>query len=224
MTVIPRTWLDCFSFFRQRKLNRELLDAVDKGLTDQVRHMLDQGADVNASDGYDSALCRAGRSAFSNTATVQLLLERGASLRPVPPGRGCDPLIRASHWSDDERICLLIRAGANVKATHRYYGFSPLRELVSWASLDTIKLLLDHGAEINHQGCADNCGTALHVAAISRSLKVVKVLIARGADPGIKNRVGQTVLAWTKSHLNTNGRLPTLTKTIAYLEGLDSAR
>lgn len=72
------------NWLMRSRLNRKLLQAVDKGDAETVSRLLGQGADVNANDGYDSALSRAGRSPDSNAATLRLLLEWGANINGAP--------------------------------------------------------------------------------------------------------------------------------------------
>lgn len=222
--------LSPLALLRQRRLNQEVLDAVGKGDVEAVRVLLDAGADVNASDGCYSALAAAGRSPWSNAATVVLLLERGASIHAVPKKRGVPPLLRASHQSDDERIQLLIEAGCDVNALHPHSpGFTPLAELASWASLETINLLLDRGAAVNKKGGGKRA-TALHVAAASGRLDVVTLLLKRGADLKAENTDAETALDYARkmlmlnqlSHETTpeNDEAQRLGETIAFLEKL----
>ena len=50
--------------------------------------------------------------------------------------------------------------------------------------VSSIQLLLDHGAEVN---CSDNDGnTPLHW--VTRSLQVVEMLLAKGANPNFRNK------------------------------------
>src|SRR5262245_11345071 len=121
------------------RLDRQLLEAVRHGDIARVHGLLDDGADVNANNGYDSALSLAGRLPESNAAIVGLLLERGADLMGAPRGRGVNPLLRAAHCSEDEIIRLLIRKGARLNLDEHELARSPgltiLQELVRWAEL-----------------------------------------------------------------------------------------
>jgi uncharacterized protein len=163
----------------QRRLDRQLLEAVGQGETAAVVALLEQGADVNASDGYDSALSRAGRSPWSNAPTLKVLLERGADLRGSPPGRGVNSLIRASHASDDERILLLVEHGAELNIVQRRTpGKTPLQESIGWAHLDTIRLLLDRGSNPKMRSLYVGW-TALHYAVAWHRPDAVRLLLDR---------------------------------------------
>jgi ankyrin repeat protein len=56
-----------------------------------------------------------------------------------------------------------------------------------------VKFLLDHGAEIDARDRESNA-TALSYAASLGRVEVVELLLARGADPTLKNVRGQTPL------------------------------
>jgi ankyrin repeat protein len=56
-----------------------------------------------------------------------------------------------------------------------------------------VKLLLDHGAEINARD-QESSATPLSYAASLGRTEVVELLLARGADPTLKNIRGQSPL------------------------------
>ena len=177
------------NWLQQRHLNRALLAAVSQGETQQVERLLDAGASANAERQRRTALSIAGRSPWSNAATVRLLLERGASVNGDPKRRTEKPLVIASHSSDKERIWLLITGGADVNDSQPGMGtgFTPLQELVRWADLETLGLLLGRGADINkkcavHERRMSGGFTALHLAAGAGRPDVVAFLLENGAD------------------------------------------
>jgi RNA polymerase sigma factor (sigma-70 family) len=55
-----------------------------------------------------------------------------------------------------------------------------------------VELLLQRGADVNHQCGCGNGETALWAASRSRRADVVALLLAAGANPGLKNAVGYT--------------------------------
>jgi ankyrin repeat protein len=59
-----------------------------------------------------------------------------------------------------------------------------------------MKLLLDAGARID--AVDDRGNTPLHAAAEVGSLRVVEILVSRGARRGVKNRAGATALDLAK--------------------------
>ena len=83
----------------------------------------------------------------------------------------------------------LVKAGARLNADP--YRGTPLIWAAACNCVETVAWLLDHGASINQKatfgGLTHGQGvTALHMAAQSGQLPVLKLLIERGADPSIK--------------------------------------
>ena len=201
--------MDWLFWSRKRQLNHALLDAVTEGKTEQVRLLLDQGASANSRVSYESALGLAGRSPWSNAATLRLLLERSAFVNGDPKRKTVNPLLRASHSSDEERIKLLITHGANVNAIQQDLtpGLTPLQELVKWADLETLALLLEHGADVNAK-----CGiyrkrmsggfTALHCAASVGRPDAVTFLLKNGADIMLLDAQGKSALDYGRKALD----------------------
>jgi len=105
------------------------------------------GADIDIQDGMEmTALMWTSRS-NSNSKTVQLLIEAGASL-DIQDDKGRTALILASANSNSKIIPLLIEAGASLDIQD-HMG----RTALIWASqnslFETIQLLLKHGADPN---------------------------------------------------------------------------
>ena len=197
------------SWLRKRRLNRALLDAVTEGKTEQVRLLLDQGASANSRVSCESALGLASRSPWGNVATARLLLERGAFVNGDPKRRTVNPLLRASHSSDEERIKLLIAHGANVNAIQPNLtpGLTPLQELVKWADLETLTLLLEHGADVNtkcgvHKKRMSGGFTALHCAASVGRPDAIAFLLKNGADITLLDAQGRSALDYALKALD----------------------
>jgi ankyrin repeat protein len=101
----------------------------------------------------------------------------------------------------------LVRAGARLNADP--YRGTPL----IWAAVcnrtETLAWLLDHGANINQKatfgGLTHGQGiTALHMAAQNGHMPVVKLLIARGADPSIKDDLYQSTAEGGATYFGQN--------------------
>lgn len=140
-----------------------------------------------------------------------------------------NPLLRAAHQSDDERICLLLKAGSDVNVLQdRTPGFTPLQELATWASLETLSLALARGALVNKK-IPNTSSTALHIAAACGRTDVVLLLLQHGADLHVKDVNGKTALDWAKKTLvqpyftsyPEDRHEQGLRETIACLENLD---
>jgi uncharacterized protein len=160
--------------------------------------------------------------ATSGTELIKLLLESGANpnlqTKIVPPLRslrddrgpdavlqvGTTPLIRAAKGGDVDVVRLLLAHGANpalttvagvtalmVAAGTGYAGRdSRGRYQTEEQAAEIITLLADAGADVNQR--ANDGATALHGAASRGRDAVMNLLVARSADPNIKDARGRT--------------------------------
>jgi uncharacterized protein len=165
-----------------------LVYAARTGSIDAARVLLEGGADVNQTTRYGwSPLLAATQN--QNYQMAKFLIERGANVNLANKG-GWTPLYLAT----DNR---------NIEG-----GDYPTRT-ADVDSLAFITYLLDHGADVNaritestetrtvftNQWLNEDGATAFLRAAQSGDLPLLKLLIARGADPKINTRLGVTPLA-----------------------------
>jgi ankyrin repeat protein len=165
-----------------------LVYAARTGSIDAARALLDGGADVNQTTRYGwSPLLAATQN--QNYRMGQFLIERGAKVNLANKG-GWTPLYLAT----DNR---------NIEG-----GDYPTRE-ADMDSLAYITYLLDKGADVNgritestetrtvftNQWLNEDGATPFLRAAQSGDLELLKLLVARGADPKINTRLGVTPLA-----------------------------
>jgi ankyrin repeat protein len=100
----------------------------------------------------------------SPVAFIRALLECGADPNPADHD-GFPPLIAAL-------ACSSPRAGSAGR---------------SHEVAEILRLLLSFGADVNQRGVNDY--TALHMAVAERNRPAVEILLAAGADPGIRTRI-----------------------------------
>lgn len=165
--------------------------------------LLKRGADVDSNDGYDCALSKAGRSPKSNALIVKLLLENGANIKGSPIGKGINPLIRAAHQSDSERIRLLIDYGSDlnmIQSKPLNLGLSPFQELLSWAPLQLLQYAVTKGADIRKVTSKND--TPLHMAACYGRLDVVVWLLSLGVSKEVLNEKKETPVQAAENHLS----------------------
>jgi ankyrin repeat protein len=125
-------------------LTSELLAAAGHGDTNEVRRLLDKGADVNARDqlGF-TALMFAARS--GSTSTTSLLLVRGADVNVRSKVLGYTALMNAAAFGDLEMVSALVAKGAEINAKNDD-GVTALTLAEQAGKSDIVNFLKQHGA------------------------------------------------------------------------------
>jgi len=190
-----------------------LIAASDDGASEIVKLLLENGADVAASDeSHETALNEA---AYANDlATVKLLLRKGADVN-ARDVTGETPLMNAAAEGNAEMVGMLLARGADINAvSNKELGLhvkngpialglcTPLIMAAAYAGLDTIQVLLDHGARVNAQDTRGMTPLMLAIASDRPDPRVVRLLLEKGADPKIKSGNGETALDWAKKFQN----------------------
>ncbi len=127
----------------------------------------------SSSDAFYSAI-RA-----NDLAGLAAMLKAGADLNAAEPRGGMTPLMHAAVSGSPEAMTLLVDSGASVNAANSA-GVTAL--MMSVTDIDKVSLLLAKGADVN--AASKRGRTALLLAAMSdRSAGIVRLLMAKGADP-----------------------------------------
>jgi ankyrin repeat protein len=164
----------------------DLADAAMARDRDRIRSLLEQKADVNASQA-DGATALHWAAHWDDVETARLLLAAGANAAPANRD-GSMPMFLACENGSAPMIELLLKAGADVNAPVLPHGETALMMAARSGKLDAVRVLLDHGANPN---AAENLrGTAaLMWAAEKNHAAVVRLLVTRGAEVGAQSRV-----------------------------------
>lgn len=183
-----------------------MYDFGSNARVNQLKKLIEDGADVNAPIGFDSMLPAVRKPTSwpldaavqkGNVEMVTLLIAKGAKIR------GGEML--AASWVGNKDAVLaiitaLLKAGAEVNASHSYYGGTALTVASYKGDLKLVEFLLAQPGikldEIDHDG-----RTALIWAAENGYFEIVKRLIAAGADLAIKNVNGETALVVAEKNL-----------------------
>jgi ankyrin repeat protein len=165
------------SMYRDPQTNIQLVIASFFGHDTVVQLLLDQGADVNAQDGYwGNALQSASEQGHKQV--VKMLLDKGADVN-AQGGHYGNALYAASGRGNEQVVKMLLDKGADVNARGRYWG-NALQAASEQGYKQVVKMLLDKGADVNAQD--GRWGNALQAASGRGHEQVVKVLIDKGAD------------------------------------------
>lgn len=196
-------------------------DAVLEKNIQQLQHLLNQGANVDAKIHYTDNSLRVKNitalslAAFYNTPEiVTILLKAGANIHAVDDD-GLTPLMFAIMGNAPNIAQILINHGANLELGGDYQlkynnkklnfkNFNPLMLATANYSPPLASLLIKHGANPNARADFFYAGiqlkvTPLIVAAMTNSVAVAKILIAHGADINGKDNFGNSVLFYAQT-------------------------
>lgn len=161
---------------------------IDKN-TEEVRRLLDGGADANACD-MDEETAMYGAVSQRDVEIVRLLLDRGADPN-VPSGDGWVPVALAAHQRYTEIVELLLDRGAKVDARFED-GSSLLQNSIEWNAPEMTRILLKHGADPNLR--REGGATPLMRAVEHQDLELTRELLEHGADSNAEAANGWSVL------------------------------
>ena len=171
-----------------------LLKALKAKNPQLTKKLLDHGADPNISDkAHETPLHRA--SGRLDNGSLKLLLQYGANPNAKTKA-GETPLMRATYADNHEAVDILISEGALVDSPNKH-GITAIHNAINTKKTEVAIKMLQNSKHINAQDKYLN--TYLHYAARKRNNELVKVLLEKGADPGIANTLGQTPVDLAKA-------------------------
>lgn len=175
-----------------------------------VKLLIDKGANVKALDFLKTTALRA--AALGNdTETIRLLLAQGIdpNAADLP---GITPLMMAGGWNGNTAaVQLLLAAGANPKAVSRPVmglpakngasEFGSLTALIMAAPFgppELIQDLLAAGSDVNAKDVRGMTPLMLAVANDHQDPAVIQMLLAHGADPSTRSKIGDSAPDWAR--------------------------
>lgn len=187
-------------------INEALIHAAKNGNFDEVRRLVEQGADVNYSDipPFFWAYFR------GHTDLCKWLLNKGGNINHDGFSE-MTLLMSATARGDVEFASILIDAGADVNLPLPAGGETALHKAAVRNQPETMKLLIDRGGDVNRQAKVggytemDYFGrvwgeTPLHIAAVAADKDTIEVLLDAGADKFIKTAKGDTPFDYARRH------------------------
>ncbi|MGF1656780.1 MAG: ankyrin repeat domain-containing protein [Verrucomicrobiales bacterium] len=195
--------------------------ACSAGKLEEVRHLLDEGADPNSADEHGC-----GTLLTFHPQMIEFLLSRGADPNIQKNQAGASVLAGLAYVNQLECVRLLLNAGANVHRGREESDETPLHHaLVSRLPDRTplVKLLLDRGADpnaktkpgiysFNYGGdLRTRAETPLHRAAAYSPADTIMLLMEAGGDTTIRDINGDSPGTWALWHLREKSVLNALT-------------
>lgn len=166
--------------------------AIDGDNTAVAQRLIERGADVNLA-GRGGVTPLAVAAYRGNDGIAEALLARGADDR-VADDTGKPPIVyaAAAGWSDV--VTRLLARNVDVNARHAndltllMWACGPDESALENQSIKVVQLLLDAGAHIDDRDARGR--TALMIAAEGGHANIANLLLARGADPALKDKQG----------------------------------
>ena len=178
-----------------------------------IRFLLRNGLDVNSRSSMlgDSALMVACR-ANSNPAVAETLVRHGADVN-IRNGVACSAFLFAARRADGLALLrLLAERGANVQATDDSLSNALHAACSGQGSSDAVRFLLSAGLPVNGQTGQDFGAYSPLMLAVRNDnpdAEVIRLLLQRGADPGLRDmdgkRAGDDLSAERVTWLKQNG-------------------
>jgi ankyrin repeat protein len=223
-----RQWLAVESLLDLGARPDDLGDAVNAGDVARVQELIARGADVNMSHLFATPLHLA--AATGQTWIAGMLIDAGANLEAVgdPAGghplhvaalndkadvarllidRGADleardaegrtPLIIAAAYGNLAVGESLLVAGADPFTRDSAYRDTPIHWAVLSGRVEMVEMLISFGVDINTRSGHDG-EPPLHYAMCD--IDMVKFLVENGADPGMRDYVGETAMGFARGH------------------------
>ena len=177
--------------------------AAREGSLEIVKHLIDSGAEVNATTEYDTTPLD--EVPYGKTEIATLLEQAGAKygkgfrISVAPTGGGDTPgtlgldadLLAVAQEGTIEEVLWLLDRGAYIEAEDNG-RYTALIHAAEWGRTEMVDLLLDRGANIEAKDI--NGYTALIHAAYWERAETVELLLDRGAHIEAKNKRGETAL------------------------------
>jgi hypothetical protein len=177
----------------QQMVEDQLLWAAHSNMIERVRLLLHHGVDVDGPGtrhhrrtAYDIAV------ASGNVEVADLLLQAGATPTLLDPLRA---FLAACMWADRATVDALLVT--DPKLAERAATAEPERIIraAELGRLEAVRLMADLGFDVN----VIRRTSALHAAAYSGDLAMVKLLLELGADPSaLDTEFGATPLGWAQ--------------------------
>ena len=147
---------------------------------------------INRAMGPDEATLLFAASAQGHTSAVDYLLRKGAKTDPKILSTKSTPLLAAAkngHY-DVVRALLSYGSNANAAGNKRIHGATPLHVAAQNGHFTICKLLIDHGKAHVNTRLRKLAVTPLFLAAELGNVKIVQLLLAKGAHVGTRNEKG----------------------------------
>ena len=167
--------------------------AAERGRVEVARRLIERGADVNLTG--RSGISPVAASAYAGSdAIVEMLLAHGADERAADE-TGKPPIVYAAARAKLDIVRRLLARNIDVNARYAndltllMWAVGPDEKVPEADALKVVTYLLDVGAHIDDRDARGR--TALMIAAEGGRAEIANLLLARGADPSLRDNAGK---------------------------------
>jgi ankyrin repeat protein len=192
-----------------------LVASSGHGMSDVVRMLLSKGAKADAGDLTGITPLIAALS-VDDRQTARLLLDAGADVHSVARiGIAATPLLAAAYRGNADAIRTLLARKVDVSIRSADDNgrvknglilsgrVTALHAAVSSGELEAVRLLLDAGADPDARDVRGMTPLVWGVSTDRPSVEIIKLLLARRANPAIKTEAGEDATDWARKFSNT---------------------
>jgi ankyrin repeat protein len=173
--------------------------AAESGHMSIVQRLIERGADVRLAG--RSGISPVAAAAYAgDDAIVEALLARGADAR-APDQTGKPPIVYAAAGAKLDIVKRLLARDIDLNArypndlTLLMWASGPDEKATEAQAIKVVSYLLDAGGHIDDRD--DRGRTALMIAAEGGRAEIANLLLARGADPSLKDKAGKRAVDLT---------------------------
>jgi ankyrin repeat protein len=191
-----------------------LVAASTYGTLDTVRLLLQKGAEVNAVDNLGFTPLNAAAN-VNNTGVAKLLIEKGSNVNAkTSVGIVGTALTGAARSANLELTRLLLAHHADLNAISAendgnvkngpvaFGNLTALHMAAASGSAEEVKLLLDAGAPVDPRDVRGMTPLMFAVSTDRPNADIVRMLLAKGADPSIRSNIGESTIDWARKFNN----------------------
>ena len=171
-----------------------LHEAVERGHIYMINRLIEQGAFKDQPRGSEEITPVILAAKLDMRAALEELVNKGADVRRTD-AKGWTALHYAAELIDESALRLLVLQGADLDAMTRQ-GETPLICAVRLGRIDCVRCLLDAGADIDARQKSEAGRTPLMIAAGHNNQDMVKLLLARGANPTLTDAFNRAASAF----------------------------
>jgi len=181
----------------QDQLNQEFISAAFDGNIEQMKKLINEGADVDFTD-YDGRSAVHVAASAGRTKVLKFLYDRYKVDLNAEDKKKNTPLNDAIEHNKSGTVKYLEGIGAITGDHSNYLDDDNFLEEVKKGNIEVVKFWLSKKGKSRNledhdvHTCDYDCRTALHIAAGEGNIAMVELLLKAGADPLKQDRWGQT--------------------------------